>query len=107
MHDNRQGRNHVFKVGGSNFLVWGITALLQKKSRKVYPVWRRLLSPVPHQTPPKSYVKSWGIRQNIFGVSGPPRVAPVVAPMITYGVGRGNRAIFACMGYAECPVENC
>jgi len=23
-------RNHVFKVGGSNFLVWGITALFQK-----------------------------------------------------------------------------
>jgi len=34
-----QGCNHVFKVGGSNFLVYGITTLLQKKLRQVYPVW--------------------------------------------------------------------
>ena len=47
-----QGRNHVVKVGGSSFLVWGITTLLQKKIRKVYPVWRSLLPPTdPHQKP--------------------------------------------------------
>jgi len=42
------------KLGGGNFLVWGYYALLQKKIRKVYPVWRSLLPP------PKSYEKVGG-----------------------------------------------
>ena len=33
-----QRRNNVFKVGGSNFLVCGITVLFRKKIRKVYAV---------------------------------------------------------------------
>jgi len=58
-----EGRNHVFKVRKSNFWVWGITALLHKKLRKVYRVWRSLL---PHQTPTQNYVKVGGVSQIQF-----------------------------------------
>jgi len=34
-----QGRNHFFKFAGFNSLFWGITTLLQKEIRPVYPVW--------------------------------------------------------------------
>ena len=71
-----QMRNHVFKVERSNFLVWGITALLQNFFRKVYPVWRcRLPPPDPHQKLRKKLVRS-------VQLSGgrDPR-PPVVAPM--------------------------
>jgi len=63
-HPTGQRRVHVFKVGGSNFLLWGITASLQKKLER-YTQFGGVCYP-----PPKSYVKSWGPSK--FGGFGPP-----------------------------------
>jgi len=46
-------------------LVSGVTALLQKKNRKAYPVWRSLLPPPD----PKSYVKSSGVHEVLLIIS--------------------------------------
>jgi len=59
-----------FQSWGGNFLVWGITTLLQNFFRKVYPDWRSLLPP------PKSYIKVAGPSK--FLGSGPPMVAPML-----------------------------
>jgi len=62
--------------GGSNFLVWGITALLQKnKFRKVYQVWRN-----KKFDPPKSYVEV-GVQRFLEGRGVQSPRHPVVAPM--------------------------
>jgi len=73
----RQGRNHVFKVGGP--IPW---------SRVLLPFYRKIdrsthqFGAVGYITlySSKGYVKSWGSIQ-ILGRSGHPKPAPVVAPM--------------------------
>jgi len=85
-----QGRNHVVKVGGSSFLVWGITALLQKKIER-YTQFGAVC--YPQQTPTKKLRKKSGAVQFFRGVRIPP--APVVASMGTMcgpdnGVAEGD-----------------
>ena len=53
---------------GSNFLVRGITALLQKKNLERYPQFGAVR--YQHQTPTKKLRKSWGVRRNFFLFSG-------------------------------------
>jgi len=66
-----QGRNHVFRVGGLNLMVYGITTLLQKKIRQVYPVWCSRLH--NHPLFINKVLKRWRVRPNIFGGSDSPR----------------------------------
>ena len=65
-----RGRNHVFKVGGSNFSVWGITALLRKKIKKGI----RSLAQT-HQTPTKKLHKKSGVHPNFGGPEPLPRTS--------------------------------
>jgi len=61
-----------------NCRVTSSDALIQKKLRKVYPVWCSLL---PQQTPTKKLRKKLGGPSKFF--RGPdPRISPVVAPML-------------------------
>jgi len=61
---------------GSSSLVWGITTLLQKKIRQVYPVWcNRLII----RLFTKKLRENLGVRPNFGG----PDPSPVVAPMVT------------------------
>jgi len=85
--DQRQHRRDVqsgaqprFQSLGSNSLVYGITSLLQKKIRQVYPVW---CSRLHNHTLfiKKLCKKSWEVRPNFGEVRTPHPMPPVVAPM--------------------------
>jgi len=64
-----RGRNHVFKVGGSNSLVYGITTVLQKKIDRSTQFGAVGYLITLYSS--KSYVQSWGFVQ-ILGRSGSP-----------------------------------
>jgi len=64
-----QPSNHVFKVGGSSSLVYGITTFLQKEIRQVYPVWCSRLH--NHTLFIKKLCKTWGFVQILGGSDAP------------------------------------
>ena len=68
--------NSLFNCLGSNSLVYGITTLLQKKIRQVYPVWSVLVGYIITLYSSKSYVKSWGVRPNFGEVWTPQWLHP-------------------------------
>ena len=62
-HLTGQRRVHVFKVGGSNFLLWGITASLQKKIER-YTQFGAVCYHLPTKKLRKKLgpVQIWGVR---------------------------------------------
>jgi len=70
--------NHVFKVGGSSSLVYGITTFLQKEIRQATQFGA--VGYIITLCTSKGYVKSGG-SSKFWGVRKPPSRPPVVAPL--------------------------
>jgi len=85
-----QGRNHVFKVVGVQFLGLGYYYPSTEKNRQVYPVWCSRLH--NHTLFIKKLCKKLGVRPNFGEVRTPD--LPVVAPMC---VCRLTNLLWACL----------
>jgi len=69
-----EGAQPRFQSWGSNFLVWGITALLQKKLERYTQFGAVCYS---HQTPTKKLLKKLGVVRPIFIAGVPDSPTPI------------------------------
>ena len=76
---NKQGHNHVFKVGGP--IPWSMVLLRVYRKTIDRSAQFGAVSYIITLYSSKSYVKSWVVRK-MLGRSGPPRPSPVISPIV-------------------------